>query len=174
MAQSKNDSAFFKNWWKNRIIRTKILIGIFLGVFIYQSVTTTYQMQKVEDDILETYKEKALNLSVAVDCIMLKDGVLFFNLLDRISRTEVVGIQIDDNHPSCVERESFLQRMKASFYHEFEAEAASSNSKETPNEPVNQAGTGDEEEIEVIEEVGLDQGVEASIPLGLNFNFGKY
>ncbi len=51
---------------------------------------------------------------------MLKDPILFFNLLDRIGRTGVVGIQIDGNHPTCVERDAYLRRLKASHLAEFD------------------------------------------------------
>lgn len=165
MAKSKVEHA--RQWWRNRIIRTKILIGIFMGVFVYQAIYTTYQMQKVEQDILETYNEKALNLSVAIDCIVLKDGVLFFNLLDRIGRTEVVGIQIDDNHPSCVERESFLDRLKTSHFEAFQIEQNQGrNGSDRPDTTA--ASEGEEIEIiEAVEEVVV--GEEAPIPIDLTF-----
>lgn len=161
MSEENQNSNPLVKWWQNRIIRTKILIAIFVGVSAYQGISTAYQMRQVEPRILETYKEKALNLSVAVDCIMLKDGILFFNLLDRISRTEVVGIKIDDNHPSCVERTAYLNRLKSSFLAELEQETQNRNPSGT---------TEDGEEIEVIEEVNSFSSNQNTIPLDLTFN----
>lgn len=169
MATKPSVFAKLQLWWQDRIIRTKILIGIFVGVFIYQSISTTYQMQKVESDILSTYNEKALNLSVAIDCIVLKDGVLFFNLLDRISRTEVVGIQINENHPSCVEREAFLKRLKAAH---FEAFKQQQSADENPVE--NQSATPSEElDEDVVEYIPVEDDTAVApsdIPLDLTFD----
>ncbi len=172
MDSNKSSGKGLTNWWQNRIIRTKILVGIFIGVFIFQGVSTTYEMQQVENDILATYNEKALNLSVAIDCIVLKDGILFFNLLDRIGRTEVVGMKIDDDHPSCVEREEFLQRLEGSFFNKFEQQQAKVNPQATAPQVAAAAVGAQGEEIEVVEEiedVPVESG-ETTIPLNLIFD----
>ncbi len=141
-----------------------------MGVFLFQTISTTYQMQQVEKDILDTYKQNALNLSVSVDCIMLKDPILFFNLLDRIGRTEVVGIKIDDNHPSCVERDSYLKRLKSAFLAEFEQK----NQSDNQSEPVPAV----DEDIEVINEEPVESNLPAATLLSgnaidLNFDLAR-
>ncbi len=172
MANNQSSGKGLTRWWQNRIIRTKILVGIFVGVFIFQGISTTYQMQQVENDILATYNEKALNLSVAIDCIVLKDGILFFNLLDRIGRTEVVGIKIDDDHPSCVEREDFLQRMESSFFTKFQQDQVKDNPRAVAPRVAAVSIDPQEEEIEVVEEiedVPVEPG-EVVIPRSLVFD----
>jgi two-component system, chemotaxis family, sensor kinase CheA len=170
MKSSTSFSGRLTEWWQNRIIRTKILIGIFVGVLIFQTVSTTYQIQKVERDILNTYKQNALNLSVALDCIMLKDPILFFNLLDRVGRTEVVGIKIDDNHPSCVERDSYLRRLKSAFLAELEENKLGEAQKPATIPVV-------EEDIEVISDAPANNNLpaatlysEAAVDLNFDLN----
>jgi len=111
-------------WWKNHSIRTKLLISIFLGIIGYESVMTVYQVQNIRNSILRTYDEKAITLSFALDCIVLKDEELNSRLLARLEDSEIKQVLIDDNHPSCLDRKSHLHRIRTQFYQELQKEGA--------------------------------------------------
>ncbi|MBF0278764.1 MAG: hypothetical protein HQM13_13270, partial [SAR324 cluster bacterium] len=134
-------SIWIKDWWASKKIRTKFLLSIFLGLVLYQGVTTTYQINNARQQIIDKYRAKALTISYIVDCIVLKDNELLFNLLERSGETEIKQITVDSNHPSCVDRHIFIQRLKTLHFEEFEKKQ---QTKVSLNE------TGNTEEVEEV------------------------
>ncbi|MGK5091662.1 ATP-binding protein [Deltaproteobacteria bacterium TL4] len=135
-------------WWNQRIIRTKLLLGIFLGILLYQTLITVVQIRNLQTSILRTYHEKAVTLSFALDCVLLKDPELLYNMLERIGDSELKEVLIDPRHPSCKDRENYLQRLKKQHGTEFQkAQTTTASPADLPQEAEN---------LEVIEEASAE------------------
>lgn len=128
-------------WWNNQSIAIRLTLGLLLGVLFLQIALMVNKIHGVKEEILMNYQRQAITLSFAVDCIVLKDYELLFNLLERINDSKIKEILIEENHPSCLDRTRYLERLKTEYF-------------QAPAEEVEEIEAVEEiEEVEAVEEI---------------------